>query len=166
VKWYYNVTKSFDRLSKRDLGQDNLTLGQLLDTHFPMSGSGSGSNRVSRSRHESIPLTLHIIWTDTEEDYYPDFSLLPASLGEPVEENQSPTSLATASTSRDRHVSISSDGIQTPERQSDTPEATEPLLEVGGSDFQPESESELPTFHHVISRKVGQFQSSTAYYEP
>ena len=157
VKRYYSVTKSFDRLSKRDLGQDNLTMGQLLDTHFPMSGSGTGLNRVSRSRHESIPaLTLHMIWTDTEEDYYPDFSLLPASLGEPVEENQSPTSFATASTSRDRHVSISSDGIQTPERHSDILEAAEPLSEVDGSDFQPDSEPELPTCHHVISRKVGQ----------
>jgi len=152
VKRYYSVTKSFDRLSKRDLGQDNLTLGQLLDTHFPMS-----LNRISRSRHESIPaLTLHMIWTDTEEDYYLDFSLLPATLGEPVEENQSPTSFATASTSRNRHVSISSDGIQTPERHSDTLEAAEPLPEVDGSDFQPDSEPELPTCHHVISRKVGQ----------
>ena len=68
MKRYHKISKQIERLPKRDLEQWDLTMGELLDTHFPMSGlavgGGTGTRgRVSANQSDAISLTLHMIWT-------------------------------------------------------------------------------------------------------
>jgi len=49
VKQYHKVSKHVEQLSKRDLLQKNFTLGQLLDTHFPIPVCDTGTSGQRRS---------------------------------------------------------------------------------------------------------------------
>jgi len=79
VKQYHKISKQIERLPKRDLEQWDLKMGELLDTHFPMSGLAVGGStgtrgRVSANHSDAILLTLHMVWTDMGEDMDADFS--------------------------------------------------------------------------------------------
>jgi len=79
VKQYHKISKQIERLPKRDLEQWDLTMCELLDTHYPMSGLAAGGGtgtrgRVSANQSDAILLILHMVWTDTAEDMDADFS--------------------------------------------------------------------------------------------
>lgn len=56
VKKYFPQQKQVSRLPKRDLIQDDITLGELLTKHFAASAPS-----------EVVPLTLLIVWSDRYE---------------------------------------------------------------------------------------------------
>jgi len=154
VKRYHGVSKQLERLPKRDLQQRNLKMGQLLDTHFPMSGlPESGGTGPGRS---SVLLTLHMVWTDTEEAEYPAYDWFHPAVEStfPPEATTAPTASPAPTintTIADEPIPISSDGTLTltPERRrsiSELPRLASPL------EF--DSEPELPTCQPVINRNV------------
>jgi len=155
VKRYNRVSKQFERLPKVYLQQRDLTLGQLLDTHFPISppSKDTGSGRTS----SSIPsITLHMLWTDIEDhDLYPDYGMLPAEDPSIQPANESSTiTPATPVTISDGPVSISSGPILE-EDQDTVAEMFEAMSDPDpglGSEPDPEPEPEPPA--HVINRKV------------
>ena len=156
VKRYNRVSKQFDRLPKVYLQQRDLTLGQLLDTHFPISppSKDTGSGRTS----SNIPsITLHMLWTDIEDhDLYPDYGMMlpPEDLSiQPANESSTITP-ATPLTISDGPASIGSGPIL--EEDQDTvaemfEAMSDPVPDLD-SELDPDSEPELPA--HVINRKV------------
>jgi hypothetical protein len=180
VKRYHKINKQIERLPKRDLEQRNLTMGQLLDTHFPMSGLATGGDtgtrgRVSTNLSDAVLLTLHMVWMDTTEDRYADFSdwfhdsaihrTFPTDGSIPTIPPTAPSDTtptapqATTSAAPpaptvhtaidDEPVVISDDGMPT------TPEQCPGLAPPLHSDSEPE----LPACQPVINRKVSLVRS-------
>jgi len=170
VKRYHKISKQIERLPKRDLGQSDLTMGELLDTHFPVSGlatrGGTGTRgRISASQSDAILLTLHMVWTDTAEDtdadfcdwfhysamectFPPDGSKSTTNPTAPSENTLPAPPASPAPTNHtviaDKPVLISDDGIPT------SPEQRQGLAPQPDSDSEPE----LPPCQPVINRKV------------
>jgi len=177
VKRYHKISKQIERLPKRDLEQWDLTMGELLDTHFPMSGlavgGGTGTRgRVSANQSDAILLTLHMVWTDTAEDMDADFSdwfhdsamertfppggpglaAVPTAPSESIPaapQEATPTAPTNHTVIADEPVLISDDGMPT------SPEQRQGLAPLPDSDSEPE----LLPCQPVINRKVSLVES-------
>ena len=159
------MSKQFDRFSKRELEQADLTLGRFLDTHFPMPAPLSNTKGRTSTVQSNIPsLILHMIWTHTELEDDSDHWFQP--LRElSVQLEDSPTAAPTASTtiSAEVPISISSDGsLESQQLQQHTPQ--EEQFEIPSDpDSASGSEPELPELNHIVNRKVSKFYP-TVYY--
>jgi len=155
VKRYHQASKQVEQFSKQYLEQKNLTLGQLLDTHFPMSGQlcRRKPGRPSASLLDIVSLPLHMIWTHIEEDDIDYTSWNPDDYSFEPLANLSDSIPTAPSTALDGPVPISSDGsavVEQLENSESPPEDdSTPDLEPN-----PDSEPELPSLNQAISRKV------------
>ena len=153
VKRYHGVSKQLERLPKRDLQQRNLKMGQLLDTHFPISGLlESGGTRPGRS---SVLLTPHMVWTDTEEDEYPVYDWF----HDPAVESTFPpeaTTAPTASPAPTIHTTIADEPIpiSSDETLALTPERRRSISELARLASPLESGSESQSLSFLLANQL------------
>ena len=160
------MSKQFERLSKRELEQSDLTLGRFLDTHFPMPAPLSNTKGRTSTVQSNIPsLILHMIWTYTElEDDDSDHWFQPIpELSFQREDSSTTTPTAPTTISAEVPISTSSDGSLESQQQQHTPQE-EQFESPSDSDSASGSEPELPELNHVVNRKVS-IDYPTVYYQ-